>query len=599
MSVRSEWLAGAAMTAVTLAMFAVTAAVAFDASTSDYAALEASARGLMVAVPMAVGLYARTLPNFRRFGDLLVATAGGLFMAGFSASDDELLYSIGRVAAWIVEVGLIYLVLAFPTGSLGRLDRMLVIAMGLVIALLYLPTALVVEHYPTPSPWTSCSDECPGNAFMVTSSEPAFVHDVLRPLRELLTVGLFTAATLRLGWRIKHASHIMRRTLAPLLSVAMFRLAALALGTVARQVAPDSAFTEAVAWLIAVAVPTLAVAFLVGVLRWRLFIAAAMERLASRLRGQPGPERLRAALGEAFEDDSLDVVYWLDEPEGHWADGDGRARRPDWPANGFTEVNDGGRHVAGIIHDPALGADGAFVDSASSYAAITIENHRLSAQTTALLRELRGSRARIQAAADHERRRIEHDLHDGAQQRLVTLRIKLELAAEQAGERGDAPGAERLRALGGEIDEALDEVRSLARGIYPAPLAARGLVEALRAAALRTSLPTSVLAAGIGRYPREIETAAYFCCLEAVQNAAKHASGASAAVIELSDNGSLTLEVRDDGAGFDMASVNGGVGLTSMRDRLATVGGRLTIESGPGRGTRVTGVIPLGDDTSV
>jgi signal transduction histidine kinase len=124
-------------------------------------------------------------------------------------------------------------------------------------------------------------------------------------------------------------------------------------------------------------------------------------------------------------------------------------------------------------------------------------------------------------------------------------------------------------------------------------------VEALRAAALRTSLPTSVLAAGIGRYPREIETAAYFCCLEAVQNAAKHASGASAAVIELSDNGSLTLEVRDDGAGFDMASVNGGVGLTSMRDRLATVGGRLTIESGPGRGTRVTGVIPLGDDTSV
>ena len=153
---------------------------------------------------------------------------------------------------------------------------------------------------------------------------------------------------------------------------------------------------------------------------------------------------------------------------------------------------------------------------------MTLDNHRLSAQTTSLVREVRESRARIQSSADDERRRIEHDLHDGAQQRLVALRIKLELAAERAGENGGA--ADLLRGLGGEVEEALDEVRSLARGIYPAQLADRGLVEALRSAALRSVLPTTVLAAGVGRYPRNIESAAYFCCLEALQNADKHAT---------------------------------------------------------------------------
>ena len=259
----------------------------------------------------------------------------------------------------------------------------------------------------------------------------------------------------------------------------------------------------------------------------------------------------------------------------------------------MTEARDGERLVAAFVHDPALGVDQAFVDSATSYATITLDKHRLEVQTSALLREVRDSRARIQAAADHERRRIEHDLHDGAQRRLVALRIKLELAAEQAAERNGGD-AETLRALGREIDE----VRSLARGMYPGPLAARGLVEALRASALRTALRTSVLAAGVGRYSREVETAAYFCCLEAMQNADKHAVGATAAVIELTDNGALTLEVRDDGAGFDVRKTGAGVGLVGMRDRLAAVGGRLEIDSGPARGTRVRAVIPLAVDGS-
>jgi signal transduction histidine kinase len=222
---------------------------------------------------------------------------------------------------------------------------------------------------------------------------------------------------------------------------------------------------------------------------------------------------------------------------------------------------------------------------------MTFDNHRLTVQTTALLQETSESRARIQAAADDERRRIEADLHDGAQQRLVALRIRVELAAERL---ADGNGhAEMLRGLGQEVEEALDELRSLARGIYPAPLG-RGLTEALQSAALQSALHTTVHATRVGRYSREIETAAYFCCLEAMQNAAKHAHGATAIAIELFDNGSaLLFEVRDDGAGFDLVAVDRGMGLTSMRDRIAAVGGQLEIDSSPGSGTRVTATIPV------
>jgi signal transduction histidine kinase len=290
----------------------------------------------------------------------------------------------------------------------------------------------------------------------------------------------------------------------------------------------------------------------------------------------------------------LDIAYRLDDGRGRWVDADGRelARPVATPQRALTEVSDGERRVAAILHDPALGEDQAFTVTAATYVLMALDNHRLSAQTASLLREVRESRARIQSSADDERRRIEHDLHDGAQQRLVALRIKLELAAERAGETGGGE-ADLLRGLGTEVEDALDEVRSLARGIYPAPLADRGLVEALRSAALRSVLPTTVLAAGVRRYQRDIESAAYFCCLEAMQNAAKHAHDAAAVVVALTDNGDLRFEVRDDGTGFDPLTVSGGVGFTSMRDRVAAVGGEVAIHSRPGHGTRVSARIPL------
>jgi signal transduction histidine kinase len=577
-------------------MCVVAAVVTTTGSSSQYDWLEGIARAAMVGVPIAVGLFARRRPPFERFGTMLIGLGVLWFVATLSGSRDEVLYSVGRIAAWSAEAALVYVVLAFPTGRLPeRADRLLAGAAALVVVVLYLPSALLVDAYPLPSPPTTCHTGCRQNAFMVVSEQPAFVDDILRPLREFLTAALFAAVTVRLGMRIRRATPLVRRTLTPVLAVAIARMVILVVATIGRRVAPQSQLIEVCVWLIAFTLPAMALAFLVGLGRWWLFTAAAIQRLATSLRGHARPDELRAALADAFDDPTLEIAYWLDDDGGKWVDADGSTVHPP-PAGSarcLTEVDDGERRVAAIIHDAALRDDQAFIATATSYALMTLDHQRLSLQAATLVSEVHESRARIQATADDERRRIERDIHDGAQQRLVALRINLELAAEQT-EPDDPARAQVLRELGSDVDTAIDEVRSLARGIYPGVLADRGLVAALRSAARQAALPTSVLAAGVDRYSREIETAAYFCCLEALQNAGKHAHGATAAVVELSDHGVLRVEVRDDGAGFDAATVSPGAGFVNMRDRLAAVDGELATISSPGHGTRVIVTIPHG-----
>ena len=229
---------------------------------------------------------------------------------------------------------------------------------------------------------------------------------------------------------------------------------------------------------------------------------------------------------------------------------------------------------------------------AGGFALMALENQRLDTQLRSSLRELGASRARILSAADRERSRIERDLHDGAQQRLVALGIQLELAGDLV-ESQPEKAAERLRELAMDVDEAVDEIRSLARGLVPPLLAERGPVEALRAAAAGGRLPATVYSSGVGRYVNEIESAVYFCCLEALQNAAKHAAGASSVSVTLWEDDELRFEVRDDGEGLAEGWHRSGAGLTNMRDRIGAVGGRLAIESVPGEGTCVAGAVPV------
>jgi len=242
------------------------------------------------------------------------------------------------------------------------------------------------------------------------------------------------------------------------------------------------------------------------------------------------------------------------------------------------------------VHDGTLGEDPELVEAVGAASLLTLENRRLEHDLLDSVDALRASQRRLVGAASAERRKIERDLHDGVQQKLVALRIQLELLRDLAREGGLG---NRLDGLAVEFDDALDELRSAAHGIYPPLLADEGLDAALREVARRASVPLTVDLEDVGRLSEDRETAIYYCCLEALQNVAKHAHGAAAAVVDISDNGELHFEVRDDGDGFDPLTVTGGVGFTSMRDRVAAVGGDVTIESRPGHGTRVSARIPL------
>jgi signal transduction histidine kinase len=549
---------------------------------------------LIVAVPIAVGLYAWRDGRHARFGRLLVLTGFAWFLPSLSTSDDSVLYSVGRVAGWTVEAALIYLVLAFPSGRLkNRTDRVLVLAFVAIVALLYVPTLLIDQSFPQPSPWASCvPPDCPGNAFMVASSEPAFLEDAIIPLRELLTILLTAAVAVRLGQRVARATPLMRRTLSPVLVVAIVRVGTFATAIAVRRADADGAVVDVLIWVILLGLPAMSLAFLVGLVRWRLFTADALLRLAVGIRHDPHPDELRELIARALSDPSVELAYRDPGAATGWVDGDGEPipQPRDGPGRCCTAIVADGRPVAAIVHDDALADQRSFVQTVGAYALTWEDNHRLAARVEESLRELRESRARILAAADDERRRIERDLHDGGQQRLVALRVRLELADETMRE-SPARARRMLQQLGAEVDAALDELRSLAAGVYPSLLADRGLTDALRSAALRSPVPVSVAVSGEDRYGQDVEAAVYFCCLEALQNVAKHAPDAHAVAISLERNGDLRFSVSDDGPGFD-AEVAGN-GLVNMRDRVSAVGGTLEIKSSPGTGTEIVGHVPV------
>ncbi|MFL5839872.1 MAG: PAS domain-containing protein, partial [Thermoleophilaceae bacterium] len=257
-----------------------------------------------------------------------------------------------------------------------------------------------------------------------------------------------------------------------------------------------------------------------------------------------------------------------------------------------TEIWAGGRLIAALVTDVTILSEPGVAEVARGFTVMALENRRLDAELGSSLRELRESRARVLAAADKERLRIERDLHDGAQQRLVALRVGLELAAEALADDPKRAGA-MLQRLGAEMDAAVDEVRTLARGMSPPLLADHGLGEALRAAARRSTLSVAVSTRTVGRYPQEIESAVYFCCLEALQNAEKHAK-AHACQIRVYEDDALRFEITDDGIGIDVDSASHGSGLVNMRDRIASVRGTLAFDPMPEGGTRVLGSVPVG-----
>jgi signal transduction histidine kinase len=242
-------------------------------------------------------------------------------------------------------------------------------------------------------------------------------------------------------------------------------------------------------------------------------------------------------------------------------------------------------------NEPLSSTEDALVQDVASQAGLVLRNVRLTAELQASIDELRASRRRLVGAQDEERRKIERNLHDGAQQQLVALAVRLGLL-ERAAEDPDRV-REMVRQLQEALRDALDDLRDLARGIYPPLLADKGLAAALEAQGRKAVVATTIQPDGIGRYPREIEAAVYFCTLEALQNVAKYAEATTAAVRLSERGGRLVFEIEDDGRGFDPEATSYGSGLQGMSDRLEAIGGSLAVQSGPGEGTVVRGEITL------
>jgi signal transduction histidine kinase len=291
-----------------------------------------------------------------------------------------------------------------------------------------------------------------------------------------------------------------------------------------------------------------------------------------------------------LRDPSLEVGFWIREPD-EYVDVDGRPVSV-VPAAGraVTILERNGRKVAALVHDEALSENPSLLDAVASAAGLALENERLLAESRARLDEVRDSRARIVEASVTERRRLERNLHDGAQQRLVTLSLHLRLAQETL---HDDPFATQtmLAGAGDDLKKALDELRELARGLHPAVLTDRGLAPALESLANRSPFPVTIAGVPAGRLPEPVEAAIYYVVAESLTNAAKH-SGATEGSVELSTTPeTVVLEIRDDGSGG--ADLSSGSGLRGLVDRVEALGGTLQLESPADGGTSVRAELPL------
>src|SRR4051812_26050488 len=588
--VRIGGYAGAVIAAVLVALTVIALGEGSYAERLDRAVFEL----VIVVPPIAVGLYAVRFPRHARFGLMLLGAGLAWSLTALVASSQSLPYSIGRVAAWLMFPALMYLILAFPDGRLapGR-DQRLFVAVTLLVAVLFVGSAAFVEAYPGQTPWATCGSACPANAFLVLDAEPAVMEDVVRPLREALAVLLLIGVTISLARRMRASTPLGRRTAGPVLVVSLGWTVVLIAYLVSRRAWPDAEAVDTLGVLWALLFPAIAVAFFAGLMRRRLLVGEVLGSLTVALSGRLDGRHVRDAVATALGDPALELLAPGPDPS-RWRDTEGQVMpRPAGAKNGreVTLIGDGDAQAA-LVHDPALSDDTELLEVIGTLALAAVQQERLERQLDTSRVQLERSRSRIARAADLERSRIERDLHDGAQQRLILLRIKLSLLEELMRSDPSAVAA-AVHALGDEVELTLDELRALAHGVYPSILSDRGLEDALRSVAIGLPVPVHLLTHGVQRYSAEVETAVYFACVEAIQNAIKHAPGTTALWITLQENTALEFEVRDEGPGFALPTGDYNGGLRNMHDRLEAVGGRLTIDSSPGHGARIRGRVPL------
>ena len=535
----------------------------------------AAGLGLAIGLSWCIsGLIAWQRRPGNRIGPLMVLTGFAFFVSGFQYSAYSVPFTIGLLLEPFYIAVFAHLLLAFPTGRLeSRFVRVLVAAVYVDVTLFIFLAALFDPIYD------------PENLVLVWPNEgvaEAFAN-VSRSIGIVLS--LIGLGVLVQRWRRGTAP--WRRAAAPVLWTGGIAIAAGIVGLVNETAGEPLGGGISFFWFGFAAVP---LGFLAGLLRSRLD-RASVAQLVVELGRATAPGRLREVLSRALHDPSLDVAYWLPDL-GRYVDVEGRP--VELPSAGgqrsTTVVELEGRRVAALVHDRSLTEEPELVDAACAAAALALENERLAAELRARLEELRASRVRIVEATDEERRRIERNLHDGTQQRLVSISMALGLAESRL-----PPDAAEAREILGEarasLGQALAELRELSQGIHPSILTERGLVAALHELSYDTSLPVQLDVALDERLPEPVEAAAYYLVAESLANVAKHADASAAQVRVSRENGRALVEVTDNGnGGADPA----GSGLRGLADRVEALGGRLAVDSSPGHGTRVQAEIPCG-----
>jgi signal transduction histidine kinase len=525
------------------------------------------------------GLIARRQRPENRLGTVMVFIGFAWFATFLADAGSPLLFTVGKALESVYLLGFVYLVLSFPTGRLRRkLDRALVAAAVVIVTVVEVVWLLFAD-----SRSQICSD-CPHNAFEITRND-GIADAVLQGQRAVgVVLSLFTVALLVRRW--VRASAPERRAGAPVLWAGSAMFAALAF-SVANDIFGHP-LGEGPAWTREVVFASIPVAVLAVLLQRRL-ARGAVAGLVVELERATSVE-LHEALGRALGDPSLQLAYWV-PASARYVDAGGAPVQLPQPADDRTAtvVEREGEPIAALIHDPALADNNELVQSVCAAAALTLENARLQAELRARLAELQASRARLVEATETERRRIERDLHDGTQQRLVSIAMTLGLAESKLA--ADRPAVQPvLREARDALTVALAELRELTQGIRPAILVERGLAAALDDLSRRAALLVRLDLFISGRLPEQVEGAAYFAASEALANAAKHSHASEVRLAAWEKEGLLVLEVSDDGIGG--AAAGGGSGLRGLADRVEALGGRLTVSSPPGRGTNLRAEIP-------
>lgn len=507
-----------------------------------------------------------------RFGPLMVAAGFAPFLSTLSVATTDVPRAIGWALLLLPPVLFLHVFLAYPSGRLeGRFAMWLVaaayataIGLGLVRMLL---------------------GGAGSHNLLEAVSQPG-TADGVRRVQVVVVSALILAGIGVLVHRRRGAGRPLRRTRGLLVGSYALALVLIALGIIVSNFGVSAAEELRVATFGMIALAP--VVLLLGLLRARL-ARSTVGDLFVELHEDPGPADLRDALAKALRDPSLTLAYWL--PQFHsWADLEGRVVTlpQDGDSRATTLIERGGVRVAALVHDPALDQEPKLLDAVTAAAGIALENERLQVELRARLAELKGSRARIVDAGQRERQRLERNLHDGAQQRLIAVSLELSLLEELL--EPDPHARMRLDHARREIATSLDELRDVARGIHPAVVSGHGLEIALEQLAARAPLPVRLAVGLEGRLPERLEVAAFYLVSESLVNIGKHANATSATVDVLRVDGLVVVEVVDDGVGG--ADTERGSGLRGLADRVEALDGRLQVWSPNGGGTRLRAEIP-------